>query len=182
MAVTARGEELRFDFPLPRTHTGIALGNGAVGCLVWGGARLHLTLNHIAFWDHRGGETLLEGTTYERLKAAYDPGDQRTLEAAFLRRRRPEGVLRSMRLPFGRFEFGFRDGLVPLEGRLHWPTGRLRIATAGGELELALLPDADALLLADPDGLVSEIGVHTCWEHVGEELARYRFEPPHVVT
>ena len=48
---------LVFAFPLPRTHTGVALGNGSFGALVWAKELdcLQITVSRNAFWDHRNG-------------------------------------------------------------------------------------------------------------------------------
>ncbi len=55
-------QEITFDFPLPRPHCGVPLGNGNMGVLVWSGDnRLCLTLNRADFWDHRQGECVLPG-------------------------------------------------------------------------------------------------------------------------
>ena len=48
-------KELHWDFPLARTHTGIVMGNGIQGIIVWGEATLKLTVARSGFWDHRGG-------------------------------------------------------------------------------------------------------------------------------
>ena len=57
---------LTFDFPLPRTHTGVALGNGNAGVLVWGNKPdcLNLTVSRNDFWDHRNGGRLWESDSY----------------------------------------------------------------------------------------------------------------------
>ena len=45
-----------WEFPLPRTHTGVLLGNGTLGAIVWGaGPELRITLGRADHWDHRGG-------------------------------------------------------------------------------------------------------------------------------
>ena len=36
---------IEFPFPLPRTHAGVAMGNGMFGALIWGVERLHITVN-----------------------------------------------------------------------------------------------------------------------------------------
>ena len=57
----------RLDFPLERTHCGIVMGNGSFGALIWGKERLHIIVNRADFWDHRGGELIVPGTTYKGL-------------------------------------------------------------------------------------------------------------------
>lgn len=62
--------DLVLDFPLPRPHTGFALGNGSFGVLVWSPDEqtLSLTVSRNDFWDRRFGGGLPEGITYEQLK------------------------------------------------------------------------------------------------------------------
>ncbi|MCU0368253.1 MAG: hypothetical protein MUF39_05435, partial [Cyclobacteriaceae bacterium] len=50
------GKVLTWNFPLNRTHTGILLGNGTQGLMVWGkDNQLKITIGRAGFWDHRGG-------------------------------------------------------------------------------------------------------------------------------
>ncbi len=45
-----------WNFPLPRTHTGMLQGNGTFGTMIWGaGSVLCITIGRADFWDHRGG-------------------------------------------------------------------------------------------------------------------------------
>ena len=55
---------LTWEFPLPRTHTGALLGNGAQGLMVWGDEALNITVAHAGFWDHRGGNPFTSRTSY----------------------------------------------------------------------------------------------------------------------
>ena len=162
------------------------MGNGNFGALVWGKERLHITVNRADFWDHRGGELLIEGSTYEKLKAAHDPSDGASVQAAFVRQPRPEGVLRSSRLPVGRFELVLADGHVLHRARLECETGRLFVDVTGADgrvktLMLVLSPEQNILFIADPDAIVADAAVRPSWEWVGDELTQYGFRPPEVV-
>jgi len=44
MVGSSPGNVLEFNFPLPRPLTGIALGNGAQGLLIWGENSLNITV------------------------------------------------------------------------------------------------------------------------------------------
>ena len=46
---------LHWSFPLTRTHTGVLLGNGVQGLMVWGAKTLNITVGRAGFWDHRSG-------------------------------------------------------------------------------------------------------------------------------
>ncbi len=63
--------ELTWAFPLPRPHTGVTLGNGRQGILVWGTDCLHLTIARNGFWDHRGGAPLAAAVTYAGPRASH---------------------------------------------------------------------------------------------------------------
>ena len=181
-------DRLEWQFPLARTHCGVAMGNGNFGALVWGVERLHITVNRADFWDHRGGELLMEGSTYEKLKAAYRPGqDSSIVNAIFVRKRRPEGVGRSSRLPVGRFEFALAEGYVLSKAALDYRSGRLSVEVADGEgrvetLMLVLGPECNLLYIEDAHGLIAEVVVRPSWEWVGEQLREYGFSPPATVS
>lgn len=75
---------LTWQFPLPRPHTGVLLGNGTQGIMVWGGGNvLHLTISRTGFWDHRGGVEFTTKTTFADLKAKLKAGDEAGINAAF---------------------------------------------------------------------------------------------------
>ena len=177
---------LEWQFPIPRTHCGVAMGNGNFGALVWGKERLHITVNRADFWDHRGGELLVEGTTYERLKAAHDPSDNSKIQTAFVRKPKPEGAFRSSRLPVGRFELALADGLRLHRARLECGTGRLSIEVVGADeqietLLLVLSPTQNLLFVEDLHGVIADVALRPSWEWVGDDLSQYGFEPPEVV-
>lgn len=178
-------QTLEFAFPLPRTHCGIALGNGNFGALVWGDERLHITVNRADFWDHRGGEKLLEGTTFEKLKAAYDPADPGRMEAAFVRAERQPGVLASMRLPCGRFEFELAPGARLEKGVLQTGSGTAEIVVRLEEVQAALTvrvcPRRSLLIIDDPARVIRKVKSRPAWEWVGERLSTYCFTPPTIV-
>lgn len=62
-------KKLVWHFPLPRPHTGMLIGNGIQGLMIWGQEnRLHITIGHGGFWDHRGANDLGKLTTFSELK------------------------------------------------------------------------------------------------------------------
>lgn len=178
-------EPVRYEFPLPRTHTGVLLGNGLFGVSVWGkGSRLCLTVNRSDFWDHRGGELAPGDNLFETLKALYDPLDPHSMDGPFevVGARRPKGAFRNTRLPMGRFELELVDGAELRVGLLAVELGELRIVVSEGgierELVLAVHPNEPALWLDDPSGLVVGVTGRAAWEWVGSEMATRGFEAP----
>ena len=78
-----------WDFPLPRTHTGMLLGNGTMGVMIWGeGGVLRLTIGRADFWDHRGGLRWHEGMSFANIRACLESGNEARLrETVFPRGR-----------------------------------------------------------------------------------------------
>lgn len=180
---------LTFDFPLPRTHTGIALGNGSFGALVWSEEPdcLHVTVSRNDFWDHRNGGRLWEGGTFERLKEAYQLGDPQAMVDVLspgVRELWKAGVSASTLLPGGRFEFRLAPGSALKRGVLDCDQGRLQIQVEGGEaaLELVLSPQSDVLWIVDRADLVREVIARPAWEWVAEEFQRRGFSKPMAIA
>lgn len=42
---------LHWHFPLPRPYTGILLGNGRMGLMVWGSEDVRISIGRTGFWD-----------------------------------------------------------------------------------------------------------------------------------
>ncbi len=79
---TATGE-LRWRFPLPRPHTGLLLGNGLQGLMVWGTERLCVTIGRAGFWDHRGGNDFTARIDFQGVRRLLEAGDEAGLRQAF---------------------------------------------------------------------------------------------------
>lgn len=77
-------QQLSWDFPLTRVHTGMLLANGTQGLMVWGeGRELRITLGRAGFWDHRGGNDFSANITYQRLKMLLEAKDEEAIRRAF---------------------------------------------------------------------------------------------------
>ena len=62
------------EFPLLRQHTGLPIGNGSLGILLWGSGReLQLTAALEGCWDHRFSEKFRQPIPYDDLIAAWTP-------------------------------------------------------------------------------------------------------------
>ena len=168
-------QPIDWQFPLPRTHTGVALGNGNLGALVWGERRLCITLNRSDFWDHRNGETVPERASYDQVKAAFSrPDAPGQFTRIFNDPENPPPEWTSSRLPFGRFEFVFADGVAPRRAKLELDAGCLRVElTNDAVLEIALAMDAHVLAVRDPSHEIADVRARTAWEWVADDL-RYR--------
>lgn len=178
-------------WPLLRTHTGVPLGNGRLGVLVWGEAgTLRLTLGLADLWDHRGGKPWDEGMTFAALRAVLEAGDEAGLREKFELPAvgRPDWPTRPTVLPLGRVDLHFPDGWRVEEGDLDFATGELtiKLVGAGGEEaevqirmgETAVAEGGGWVGLTWPDGLRPEMELRPAWEWVGEVLSKVGYEPP----
>lgn len=172
---------LAWDFPLPRTHTGIPFGNGVQGVLVWGDQALHLTVSRAGFWDHRGGTPFRTRTTYARLRALLEAGDEAGVRAAFAkgggRAHRPT------QLGGGRLELAFA-GWRPERASLATATAELTITFRADDgrcaaLRLRQAIDAERTEL-DWDAALGQPAVRqaTVWDHIAAHLAEQGIAAP----
>jgi alpha-L-fucosidase 2 len=120
---------LTWQFPLPRPHTGVLLGNGTQGIMVWGGGRtLHFTISRTGFWDHRGGVDFNTKITYADLKAKLQSGDKAAIDAAFAAPKLEKPSLgHPQQLGGGRLDMTLPEGWVVLYGNLFTDRGLLQL-------------------------------------------------------
>ena len=73
-----------WEFPLPRTHTGMLQGNGRLGLMIWGeGSILRLTLGRADLWDHRGGLPWTQKQSYGNIRDCLEREDEAQLRELF---------------------------------------------------------------------------------------------------
>ncbi|HOS43738.1 MAG TPA: hypothetical protein PK794_08615, partial [Armatimonadota bacterium] len=176
-------------FPLPRTHTGMLLGNGVFGAMIWGeGGVLRVTLGRADLWDHRGGIRWHAAMSYANIRAALEAGDERRLWELFSAPANAEGEPKYPSiLPIGRFELDFGPDAVLTKGTLHLDDGvaevKLTVHGRSHTVRLAMDMDAPVLGIACPKELAMPVprGV-PAWEYVGEYLASIAFSAPHVIN
>jgi len=174
------------NFPLERTHCGIVMGNGNFGAMVWGKECLHITVNRSDFWDHRGGELIVPGTTYKELvEVAQAQGYGEPLAKAIPRYTFPDNVFKPQRLPVGRFEFSFVDGVCPVSAELEYESGTVTVELSNGNLlNLDINLNEPVLLLRDNAKAIAGIAVKPAWDfpQSREWLEKYGFVPPELLT
>ncbi len=91
-AQTWDNKVITWNFPLNRTHTGILLGNGTQGLMIWGKEnQLNITIGRAGFWDHRGGNEFSARTTYKEVKKLLEASDEAGLRKAFEVPKKQEG-------------------------------------------------------------------------------------------
>ena len=130
-----------WEFPLPRTHTGILQGNGLLGVMIWGEENvLRITVNRADFWDRRGGKPWVDGMSYANIRRLREAGDEEGLRALFEQGETATGQPeRPSLLPCGRIELvlesiaAFQSGLDqgPAQGRPLGSAERCRLRENG---------------------------------------------------
>ena len=170
-------------FPLPRTHTGVLQGNGAMGVMIWGEDNiLRVTFNRADFWDRRGGKPWVEGMSYARIRGLLEAGDEKGLRALFEQSDIPPGEpARPSLLPLGRIELVLPEGTKLTEARLDVQTGQVVVYAQGKEpctVTLDLSMHESLLLVAFSEGSPQEIRRVTSWSYVGETLREISFPEP----
>lgn len=177
----AQPRSLHWSFPLPRTHTGILLGNGVQGLMIWGTHSLNLTVGRAGFWDHRGGNAFASRTTYKEIRRLLEAGDESTLQQIFAN---PDSSqLRPQQIGGGRIEFHFKDGYVPTHGCLRLDQGIVEIALrnpAGQESKVLVHQSRTEELtwLELPEKLLENIRCVPSWHLAHAQFSALGIEPP----
>lgn len=175
-----------WQFPLTRPHTGVLLGNGVQGLMVWGADDVRITVGRAGFWDHRGGNRAAERATYADVRRLLEAGDEAGLKALFAPPAPAAGQpARPQHMNLGRVDLRFSGGFRPVVGRLNLKSGVLRIELqnrAGASAEIVLrqsMEDPVAWVELDEQahGPVEIVDV-PAWEYVCKELLARGCEPP----
>jgi hypothetical protein len=176
------GRACDWDFPLPRTHTGILQGNGTMGAMVWGeGSVLRITIGRADLWDHRGGMPWTEKMSYANIRACLEAKDEKGLRELFERTQNAPGEpARPSVIPIGRVEIDFGTGSELLHGQLDLDTGKasIQVLRKGRtrRLRIALSMRDPVMCVSFEGGLKPEAVRHvTAWDYVGETLKSISF-------
>jgi len=177
-----------WEFPLPRTHTGMLLGNGTFGAMVWGESGvLRVTVARADFWDHRGGLSWDGRQSYANIRRCLAAGDEAGLRALFQRPDPAPGEpAHPTVLPMGRVELDFGRGAHLTTGTLNLDEGVATVRIRRGRRELtvriALDMEHPALCVQVPAALMpKKVRCRPAWEDVGGQLASISFEPPEML-
>ncbi|MHC4871841.1 MAG: glycosyl hydrolase family 95 catalytic domain-containing protein [Planctomycetota bacterium] len=171
-------ETLIFNFPLERTHCGMVMGNGNFGAMIWGKDRLHITVNRSDFWEHRGGEVIVAEKFYQTcLEISAKPNCKEELIEAHnnLHVVTPDHINKPSRIPVGRFELVFKDGVVPVTAELEYSSGTVTVTLSDNKkLTLDMSISQHCLFINDTDNVVQDVECKSFWEF---EKSRNQYEP-----
>ena len=109
-------------------HTGVPLGNGVQGVLIWGQSSMLVTIARAGFWDHRGGHGIPPATT---LPSALEQPDDAALAALFPAR--AAGTPFPQQMGGGRIEINFPAGLRPISATLDLATAEVQVRVSRHE-------------------------------------------------
>ena len=169
--------DLIWEFPLPRPHCGIALGNATLGILVWGDEFLCLTIARAGFWDHRGGNAFQTEATFSRVRELLEAGDEAGIQALFAAPPRAENApTRPQQIGGARLEIRFPDAAKPLRGT--WKAdGTLEIGLENGrQVVVEISMDEEVAWLSGVEE--ADLRLRPSWEWVGENLEKVGVAAP----
>lgn len=184
-------DPIHWSFPLPRTHTGLLLGNGLQGLMIWGSHSLNITFGRAGFWDHRGGNAFTSRTTYDEVRRLLEADDHATLRTLFQlpgdsgspnpSTQRPD---RPRQLGGGRLELHFDQGYIPVQGTLHPGDGHAEILLRAPSQQEALVTiyqarGQEVAWISLPGSLRATVRLVPAWDHVHAELEPIGIQPPH---
>jgi hypothetical protein len=184
--------DIHWSFPLPRTHCGIALGNGTQGVLVWGDETLCLTVARAGFWDHRGGKEFTSDATFSKIRALLEAEDAAGITSFFStpdtrssdddnRHQTPD---RPQQIGGGRIELRFPNGFKPKRAVLKRESGVLEVEMQNEKRESRLIrieTSMDDEVSSIEGASDATLRLRPSWEWVGEILEPLGVQPPHTI-
>ena len=176
--------DVHFDFPLPRPHCGIALGNANLGILVWGDEFLCLTIARAGFWDRRGGNEFTTQATFPRVRALLEARDEAGLREIFANTSVDAFTPpQPYQLGGARLEIRFGDEARPVSGTLK-ADGSLEIVLRSGTgaervMRVECSMDDEVAWLENIEG--AQLCLRPTWEWVGKKLAALGVAAPHEI-
>jgi len=181
------GKSMEWDFPLKRTHTGMLIGNGIQGIMIWGyDNQLNITLGRAGFWDHRGGNEFASRTTFQQVKRLLYAGDEEGLRKAFANPEKdPNSPPRPQQIGGGRLELFFPEGYRLEKGILMLDNGTaiIRVSDRDGNdhsirIRQSMFTETSWIEL--PSSLVDSLDINLVpsWQYVQDDLAQFGVLPP----
>ncbi len=193
-------KSLVWHFPLPRPHTGVPLGNGNQGVLVWGEDSLLLTVSRAGFWDHRGGNEFTTRATFAKVRACLEADDETGINALFAVPQEGSSSMlgdvatadnapdRPFQIGGGRIELRFEDGLKPVSAVLVLADASLEVTLANASGRTATVRihqamDAELTWIELDEAAHGPVQVSCLpsWHWVGAQLAAWGIQEPRQV-
>lgn len=175
-----------WEFPLPRTHTGLLLGNATMGLMVWGQDNLlKITIGRADLWDHRGGMTWTAKQNYADIRRCLEANDEQGLRALFVTdtQNQPGQPGRPSVIPVGRVDIQLAPNVILKTGQLDLASGIATITCShlGVEKHITLIMSMHKQLAAirfdDPAIFANCINM-PAYVTVGDQLKNISFVEP----
>ena len=176
-----------FDFPMPRTHTGVLLGNARLGAMVWGQENiLRITLGRADLWDHRGGLHWTDNQAYDKIRDCLERNDAEEIARLFAVDSDPKLPCNPSVMPIGRYNLVFPEDVRVKTADLDLHKAQLTISLQQGAAlhRLTIFMDTFTPVLAvalPPELADPQIQPLPAWEFVGEYLRSKGFVPPQTI-
>lgn len=183
--MTTTKKRFHWDFPLLRTHTGMLLGNGTTGLMIWGEDRiLRITVGRTDFWDHRGGIRWNREMSLANIRDCLAKKDDKRLWELFSRPPAEAGQpAYPTVLPLGRIELDLGSGWTLTRGILDISTGCVAVEATRGRatrvVRITLDMEKQLACIELPTELANaRIKRVTSWDYVVDALKAISFKPP----
>ncbi|MBN2641200.1 MAG: hypothetical protein JXR78_06085 [Victivallales bacterium] len=179
---------INWEFPLPRTHTGIPLGNATTGLLIWGeGRQLKITVGRADLWDHRGGMRWSPKQNLKAIRQCLEAGDEEGIRAIF--KTDTEGISgqpsRPSIMPVGRIDLLLSEDAVLNNASLRLDNAELEIRyTRSGTdysifIELSMAEQEFYIRLAQNENF--QINTVPAYEYLHEYFQSAGIVPPEII-
>lgn len=175
---------LVWHFPITRPHTGILLGNGTQGLMVWGeGRTLNITIARAGFWDHRGGNEFTAKTTYQDVKRLLQAGDYKGIREAFaIPKTGDQGFGHPQQLGGGRLVITLPEGWTLKRGELDMGKGEINLVVSNAgkrDKRLSLRQTvSQELAFMDLANLDASVEFLPAYQYITEQLKRVDVHEP----
>ncbi len=177
--------EASWKFPLPRTHTGMPLGNATTGLLVWGeGNHLKITISRADLWDNRGGMNWTEKQNFKDIRKCLEAYDDPGIQALFKTDTEdiPGQPGRPSVIPVGRLDLMLPDSSKLKTGIINLKTGMAAISyNRNGktfELRISLTIESQAFKIEADELDRIEMKSVPSWEFLDEYFTSISMKPP----
>lgn len=158
------------------------MGNGNFGAIIWGKDTLNITVNRSDFWDHRGGELIVENNFYRKMLKVADKSKEEIIGLAnSLHKPTPEHIRKPQRIPVGRFEFKFADNVLPEYAELNYNSGEVSVILSDkAVLKINMAISENYLFIDDPAKTIKDFMIKPSWDFEKSRswLSRLAFSAP----
>lgn len=179
-----------WEFPLPRTHTGMLLGNATMGLMIWGQDNLlKITIGRADLWDHRGGMTWKAHQNFADIRRLLEANDEKGLRALFVTdtANQPGQPGRPSIIPVGRVDLELATDVKLKTGSLDMATGIATITCQhqGCEKHITLLlgmQDNIAAIVFDDPTMFNRCINMPAYVTTGDQMKNISFTEPTTIN